>query len=424
MARTSKTTLNQGKSDEMVRASAQGQQSVDNARAGLNQQQQFGVQQTNRMAADVGGLMGQHQDRQQQQGQFNRQMQQREDETDLDAAKSGFQRKGGDRAARLQEEMERGAQQGGVGALDPESQQRLQQQGAKPLEDAGGKWVPTDERKQDAQRKNFEADTDRIKAESYADQIGLQVQRAALKGERETAAKLSKTLAQPVNQSVESFDRLLNAEMGEGAVKDSDWTDLEAAAAGGPDADPTLMADLQARKFTPRVQQFARAQISREAVKYIARTGDTGNLKVDWTAPMMRQFTEQVQQMNLMAKAMGPEFSRFAGINSIEDKMAFLNQQAAMAVYMGMGMAPGGDPTGGMPPSAGGQGMQRPQQMQQGQQAPQLQHTPDAASRIEQGRQAGAARRAGNPPPPIGFPDENRDEGARERNPSFRPGPK
>lgn len=423
MARTSKTVLGQGKSDEMVRASAQGQGSVDNARAGLNQERQFGVQQTNRMAADVGGLMGQHQDRQQQQGQFDRQMAQRESETELDAAKAGFQKN--DRASRLQEEMDRGAQQSGVGALDPESQQRLQQQGSKPLEDAGGKWVPTDERKQDTKRKNFEADTDRIKAEAYADQIGLQAQRAQMRGERETAAELSKTLAQPVNQSVEAFDRLLNAEMGKGIPKDSDWTDLTEAAAGGPDADPSLMADLQARKFTPRVQQFARAQISRESIKYIARTGDTGNLKVDWTAPMMRQFTEQVQHMNLMAKSMGPEFSKFAGINSIEDKMAFLNQQAAMAVYMGMGMAPGGgDPTGGMPPSTGG-----PQQQQaapQGQPVPQqrLEHTPDAASRIEQGRRAGAERRAGRPPAPIGFPDEQRNEDVRRNNPSFRPGPK
>lgn len=435
MARTSKTTIGSGKSYEMVRASAQGQQSVDNARAQLNQQQRFGVQQTNETAANVGNLMAQHSQQRQQASQFDRQMTQREDETELEAAKAGFQRggkggeggeggAGGDRAAKLQAEMQRGEQQQGVGALDQQSQERLRAQGEKPMENVGGKWVPTEERKQEAQRKNFEADTDRIKAEAYADQMGLQVQRHAIKGEREQAAELAKTLSMPVNQSVESFDRLLNAEMGKGVPKDSDWTDLEDAAKGGPDADPTLMADIQARKFTPRVQQFARAAISREAIKYIARTGDTGNLKIDWTAPQMRQFTEQVQQMNLAAKAMGPEFSRFAGISSIEDKMAFLNTQAAMAVFMGMANAPAGDPTGGMPPSAGG-----PQQggAPQGQPAPQqqrLQHTPDAAGRIEQGRRAGEARKAGNPPAPIGFPDEQRSESARQNNPSFRPGPK
>lgn len=427
MARTSKTTIGSGKSDEMVRASAQGQQSVDNARAQLNQQQRFGVQQTNEMAANVGNLMAQHSQQRQQASQFDRQMLQREDETDLEAAKAGFQRggeggAGGDRAAKLQAEMQRGEQQQGVGALDQQSQERLRAQGEKPMENVGGKWVPTQERKQEQQRKNFEADTDRIKAEAYADQMGLQVQRHAIKGEREQAAELARTLSMPVNQSVESFDRLLNAEMGKGVPKDSDWTDLEDAAKGGPDADPTLMADIQARKFTPRVQQFARAAISREAIKYIARTGDTGNLKIDWTAPQMRQFTEQVQQMNLAARAMGPEFSRFAGISSIEDKMAFLNTQAAMAVFMGMANAPAGDPTGGMPPSAGGPQQGGAPQGQPAPQQPRLQHTPDAAQRIEQGRRAGEARKAGNPPAPIGFPDEE-PELPRGNSP-YRPGPK
>lgn len=415
MARTSKTIIGGGKSDEMVRASAQGQESVDRGRASYNQQVQFGRQETDRMASDVGSLVGQHQQMQQQQGQFDRQMQQRETETDLDAAKSGFQRGGGDRAAQLEQEMAEGSS---VGPIDPQSQERLRQQGSKGLEDAGGRWVPTEERKQDQQRKNFEADTDRIKAMAYADEVGLRVQNLQMKGDYEAAKLEAVTLSKPINGFVQSFDRLLNAEMGKEVARDSDWNDLEKAARGGPDVDPTLMNDIKARTFTPRVQQFARAAASKMSIEYIARTGDTSNLKVDWTAPAMRQFTEELHNQFLMAKSLGPTFSQFASIRSTEDKMAFLNQRAAQAVYLGMVNTPTEDPTGGMPPSAGGPQQQGAPQGQPVQQQ-RLQHTLDAAGRIEQGRRAGEARKAGKPPAPIGFPDEDT---LPRGNSNYRPG--
>src|SRR5690606_32996658 len=189
MARTSKTVIGGGsgeRSDRMMRAADDS--GIANEQARLNSIRQQGIENAQQSVVAAGSSLSRAQDRNQQQGQFDRQMAQRESELDLEGAKAGFERSqgpGGDRAARLQAEMEQGAQQGGVGTLEPEAQQRLQSQMSKPLEDAGGKWVPTEERKQNAKRANFEADTDRIKAEAYADQIGMQAQRAAMKGERE-----------------------------------------------------------------------------------------------------------------------------------------------------------------------------------------------------------------------------------------------
>lgn len=358
MARTSKTRMtNSGESgDRMVRASAQGQQSVDRGRQALNSEKRDALNRAETTAGRVGSLMSQHAGREQQGEQFDRQMANQESRTDLDAAKSGFERGGGgggDRAAALEQEMARGAEQMGphVGELDPDSQQRIKDQTSKPMEH-DGRWRSTEERKQekafDQKQQAFKADTDRIKAETYRDQVGQSVQKAQAAGQVDEAKELRATLAKPINGDVKKFDRMMS-----GDTTDMDWSDLNDMAKGSAEMDPSLAADIQSKSFTPRVQQFMRSQISREALKYAVRTGSIGDLSVDMTAPQMRAFTEQVSQFNALAKSMGPEFSQFAGIRSVEDKMAFLNTQAAMAVLTGMDQQQAPDPTGGMTPSLG-----------------------------------------------------------------------
>lgn len=355
MARTSKTRMTDSgpAGDRMVRASAQGQSSVDRARSELNAQARFGVEQGQRRSEQIGGLMSQHAGREQQGEQFGQQMDLQQDRLDLEGAKAGFERDGGGRAAQLEQEMARGAEQTGVGQLDPESQERLRDQAGQGLEHEGGKWRSTQERRDqlasESKRKDFQADTDRIKAETYRDQVGQSYQKAQASGQKEEAKQLAATLSRPVNGDVDKFDRFMKSEQTEG-----DWSDLAKYAGESHELDPSLQADIKAQNFTPRVQQFLRSHISREGLKFVVRTGNTSEINVDWTAPQMRAFTEQVSQFNALAKSMGPEFSNFAGINSIEDKMAFLNTQAAMAVLMGMDQQQSADPTGGMTPSLGG----------------------------------------------------------------------
>lgn len=418
MARTSKTKIGEGEGEQgerMMRANASGHAMQTQARQDLIAQRERGMDRPVQQGAQAAGLINEFEARQQQQGQFDARMGeerrqfdarfgQEQDRLELDAARSGFERgqgPGGDRAAQLEQEMDRGAAQtgppGGIGPLQTEEQERLRRQGQQPLEMEGGRWRPTEERRRQMKREDFNADTERIRAEAYRDQVGQQVQQARIKGNAEDAKELAQTLSKPINGDVQKFDRLMKGE-----VQERDWSDLADYAKGSEEVDPTLMNDIKAKQFTPRVQQFLRSHISRESIKYIIRTGDTSNLKVDWTAPQMQQFVSQVANFNSIAKSMGPEFAQYAKINSIEDKMAFLNTQAALAVYMGMSAAPRGQlpmPSAGGP--AGGGGAPSPMvggEMTDAEQASPSYH-PSATD--EATRRAIAARKAGKYVPPT-----------------------
>lgn len=448
MARTSKTVIGGGsgeRSDRMMRAAESGQAIVARERDRIDNARRENAANWQNLGQGVANSIQQKASMDQQQSQFDAQMQQRSQQfdrqmaaeqqrTDLDAAKAGFERNGtgNDRASRLQAEMDRGGQQtselgqerwggsqgpgqGGIGPIDSESQGRLREQGSKPLE-LDGTWRPTEERKQQAKRENFQADTERIRAEAYRDQVGAQMQKAQMKGDKDEAKTLATTLVGPVNGMVEQYDRFMKGE-----PRDSDWGDIADAARGSEEMDPTLSADIKAKQFTPRVQAFMRAAQSREALKYIVRTGDVGNLKIDWTTPQMRAFTEQVSQFNALAKSMGPEFAQFAGINSVADKMSFLNMQAAIAVYTGMDSAP--DPTGGMMPSAGappeggaGAGGEAPMDPNSvGAQNARGTSDPYATDQMTQ--RAIEARRQGQNVPPTDSPEFRRQFGNQQRQP-------
>lgn len=368
MAINSKTKIggHGEQADRMIRASAEGQASVDRGRSEYNAQVRSGVADTNQRSQMIAGLMDQQASRDQQQSQFDEQMAQRDrqfgqqmdmerERLDLDAAKSGFERGGqgegpqSDRQKKLAEEMERGRQQVPIGPLDEQSQQRLNDQGQKGLEMDGSKWRPTEERQNEQKIKQYRAETERFKAEVYRDQIGLQYQQARAKRDREAMKSLSETLVKPINSDVEKFDSLMNGKAGE-----NEWNDLKKMAETSEGMEPMLAKDIADRNFSPRVQQFMRAQISQESLKYVVRTGDTSNLKIDWSSPKMKEFTEQVAMQNAVAKAMGPEFSQFAGITSVEDKMTYLNTLSAMMVLQNPDT--GEDITGGALPSTGGGG--------------------------------------------------------------------
>lgn len=369
MARTSKTVIGGGEgeqSDRMMRAESSGQDARQRAHEGLMNQSARGQAQAQQMAESAASQVGQGEQMKQQQGQFDARMAedkhqfdvqtaQRDEQTDLEAAKSGLERTGSspknDRATKLAQEMERGSSQtSSIGPLDQGAQERLKGQGEKPME-LQGRWQPNEERKQQARRQNFEADTARMRAETERDELGQRYQAARLKQNREEMAATAATLSKPINADVEKFDRLMNSGK---EPRASDWTDLAEYAKGSEEVDPSLMADIKKQDFSPRVQQFLRSHISKEAIKYIIRTGETSNLKIDWASPKMRAFTEEFAYANSQAKQMGPEFSQFAGIKSVDDKMSYLNQYAAIRVYLGMDTAP--SPMEGMLPSAGGGG--------------------------------------------------------------------
>lgn len=402
MARTSKTRIGgEGEqNDRMMRAASSGADAVAQAHSQLLGQYRSGADQANQTAQVVGNQLNAGLDRNQQGSQFARGLEQRQSETELEAAKAGFEPSGSegaagnDRAAQLEQEMAKGQGQPKIGPLDPESQQRLQDQGKKPLEmDSQGRWRPTEERTADRaraqRREDFQADTERIRAMAYRDQVGVAAQKALAAGDKDTYEAKAKELAQLPNGMQKRYDRLMK-----GDVNSNDWSELSALARGSEEMDPTLQADLKAQQFTPRVAAFVRAQVQKDALQSIVLSkGSTKDLEIDWTAPKMREFQQQVTSINDFMRSQ-PALGQLAFIRSTDDKMRFLNVLAASQVLLGLSRAP--SPSGGMMPATqgappGGGGSQQQQPMGPAHSAP----VPGAA----EGTQAVRDARAGGASP-------------------------
>lgn len=219
--------------------------------------------------------------------------------------------------------------------------------------DAHGRWRPTKEHtagiEREAKRKDFEADTDRMRALAYRDQVGVAAQKALAAGDKKSYEENVDRLVATPNDMQKRFDRMMKND-----VRSTDWSELSQLAKGSEEMDPTLQADLKAQQFTPRVAAFVRAQVQKDALQSIVLSkGSTNKLEVDWTAPMMRQFQGEVASINDFMRS-NPALGQLAFIKSTDDKMRFLNVLAASKVLMGMTQAP--SPSAGMMPATQGPG--------------------------------------------------------------------
>lgn len=416
MARTSKTQIGgSGESnDRMMRAASSGAAAVQQAHSELLGQYRAGAQQANQTAQVTGQIVGAGEERNQQAEQFAQRMQHEESSLDLEGAKAGFERGGqepgadtegepsggksqgqepggSEREKKLDAEMQKGAGQGTISPLDPQTQTRLNEQVGKKMEmDSGGKWRPTAERTHklanEQRREDFQADTERIRAEAYRDQVGVQAQKALAEGNTEAYKEKAKMLAQTPNDMQKAYDRMM-----QGKVRSEDWSDMASIVKNDPNAEQSLLADIKSKTFTPRVQKFLRAQVQIDSLKSIVRSkGSTNYLEVDWTAPKMREFQNERDQMNDFMRA-NPAMSQVAFIQSTDDKMRFLNVMAAAKVLMGMSSAP--SPAGGMTPATQGQG---PAPAAPAQQGARVQHSTvpgreEGANAVRTARESGAS---------------------------------
>lgn len=392
MARTSKTVIGGAEGeqgDRMMRAAGSGAEAVAQAHSQLLAQHRAGADQANQNAQVINTSVGQGLERKQQQAQFDQRMKHERAALNLEAAKSGYERD--DRASKLENEMQKGEGQPKLGPLDPESQQRLKDQSEQGLEmDSHGRWRPTAEKQQENTRKNFEADTERIRAIAYRDQVGVAAQKALASGDKDAYEENVARLVATPNDMQKRYDRLMKNE-----INSNDWSELGQLAKGSEEMDPTLGADIKAQQFTPRVAAFVRAQVQKDALTSIVLSkGSTDKLKVDWTAPKMREFQAEVNSINDFMRS-NPSLGQLAFIRSTEDKMRFLNVLAASKVIMGMtqpvspsaGMTPATQaPGAAAAPAAGGAG------------APPLQHSTPAPGH-QQGVDAVRGARAGGATP-------------------------
>lgn len=370
MARTSKTKIGGGEGEQgerMMRADASGAAAVARGHESLMAQKRANAQQGLQAASMAGDIVA---------GGEQRNIQR--EGMDLEAAKAGFERnvpgggippqgqEGGqqiaekdkpftsDREAALEAEMAKGEQQPKLGPLGPNEQQNLRDATQEPLEmDSTGTWRPTKAATKAAERKSrredFEADTERIRARAYSQQVAAQAQKALMEGNEDAYKEGAKQLANLPNSQQKRFDRMMKDE-----PKAEDWADLSRAAKGNPE--PGLIADIESKTFSPRVQAFSRALIGKDALESIVNSkGSTNFLEIDWTNPKMQEFENQRRQINAFAK-MNPAMTELAFIRSTDDKMRFINVLAAAQVLFGMSQAPIGKGAGDMNPATAPQG--------------------------------------------------------------------
>lgn len=443
MARTTKTKIGEHdrQYDREIRAAAQGSAQRSRAQEQLTGQRTQGVQQGMQMGQMAAGMAesGERMERQ------DRSLDISQSRLNLEAARSGFVPEGDPRAAQmggqpgaqpapgqmgppasaaeqraqqLDQEMDRGAQQG-VAQRDPEEQQRTAEQASQGVEFDGQTWVPSQSRV-DAQRTQqatdaYKAQTARIRAEAYRAQVASQYEKAQVRGDKEAMASLKDKLRSPIQSGVNRLNRMM-----EGKAKPGDWEQLRENAP----PDPELQADLEAKQMTPRVRQHIETKTALDSLRFIASTGDipSGEL-VDFSSPIMQAFTERANKAKGLLQS-APHWGQIADIKSYEEKVRFLNHLAARELLatggggLGTQFQPQGA-LGGMPPSAGGMaGPGGPEQQQQasgfgaqGQQDPSVDVSPQPYATDEATQRAIEARAAGQNVPPTDTPQFRRQYG-------------
>jgi hypothetical protein len=368
MARTNKTQIgSSGESnDRMMRAAESGAAAKQHAHDQYLAQQRHGSAQALQQGQAAASQYAEGRQLQQRDTQLDQGQQQ----IDLEAAKSGFQRQGAgtDRMAKLKQEMDQGGSLGAgqEGPPTPEQQRRAEQMG-KPIEQSGSAFVPTEQGMAEQRRKSFSADTDRMRAESYQQQVQQSLLKAQATNDQEAIKNIKTNLMKPMESDANMLSEFVN-----GKANDSTWEKLSKMVEGNPDQ--ALQQEVQSRVAGPRVRDILNQKIASSALKYISTTdGDLPDSKVvDYTNPHMVKFTNEVREVGAMISQMsqqtGGQFTQFLGLKNLNDKIRFQNALAARSVLGGLtGFSPNqqDNPFANTPPSAGTpQGPQGPSSLE------------------------------------------------------------
>lgn len=431
MARTSKTKIGGGEGEQgerMMKAAAIGAEAQARGHRELMEQGRASQEQTIRTAGLAADVVGAGEQRQTQREQFDREMALRNRSLDLEGAKAGmeFDEGGGtppegpqgtalpegerpfpqqgeeprSRSAQLEAEMQKGSQQGSLGPIGEKEQQNLQDQGGKKMEmDHRGRWRMTPQaaasQEREAKRKDFEADTDRMRAFAYRQQTAQAAAKAQMEGNQDLYDEKSKELAGTANDRQKQFDRLMKSEN----VSSEDWSDLAKSAAEIEGMDASLANDIKAKNFSDRVKQHLRARIGYDALSSIVDSqGSTKFLDIDQTNPQWQAFEQQRKEINMEMQG-NKALSAMSSVRNTREKMDFLNVMAAGRVLMGMARTPMSKGPG-MPPATQGPG--EPGAPEEAPGAPQF---PPARPRPKPGGpESGASTVTG----PGGLPSETR----------------
>ncbi len=423
MARRAKTVIGKGER-EQTRLMQQGLESGVAARQratdALTRQQEVGFQQGMQIAR-LGAEVGQRFAEKEQRGEIaGAQLEQRGKEAtgqqmlqqrgqEFQEGKEGMERTpGGDvppliqdeRTRRLEAEMGKGtageqpgaAPMGETSPRTPEEVQRLQAQGAKPVElggagaaqpgmqgppqEPGGKLRLSEIGERRETRADFEADTRRIAAQGRITARQNKYSQAEIAGNKEAQKIIRDAMDVELEQQSDLLTRIMNNK-----PSATDFTTLTKWAKDARMEDSPGGADLmeilkQGSKsgFGPvdpaqrtRLQAFIKSHMDKSGMMYAATIGQLPDT-IDHAGQIMGQYRAAQEEITTWMQQLGPRFQNYNGINSWAEKIRYQNRWAAVQVLKGKasigsggdggggvarGMAPGGAPAE-QPGAAGG----------------------------------------------------------------------
>lgn len=309
MARTSKTKVGGGPDQgTMLHAAEAGAAAESSARSeSIAQQERIGASVRGQFqnAADT---YSKEQVRQEeaatQQAQFSEQM-------DLGAAKEGLQRNPEfeRRQRELQEEMQRG-----------------EKQNTAPSEFDGQRFIPTERKTKEEDRKlQIQETRNRImqqNALSRAANASSKGDIEAYKAERQNYAGLMKSQIGIADKIIRNDSQKLTP---------SEKADIAELAKNNPD--PQLQKEIQTGLYGPRTAELVRGKAFFDSLPFVALRGDFPDADlIDYSNPQYKEFVNtyipQAQTWLKQRQAVAP----IVGVNSFEDAQRLMRQAAAIAM--------------------------------------------------------------------------------------------
>lgn len=255
----------------------------------------------------------------QQEAQFQQRM-------DLEAASRGLV---DTRKQKLEQDMQRGAAQTKpeVGPPSPE-QQRLMEQGGKPVEYQGGRYVPTEESKRQAQATRdvayARAETERMREVTRQMELTERFQKAQLAGDKQAMGELSKDLMAPLETQAGLLEKAIKASMTGESADPSLIPNLTKAAekAGNPE----VLKELSDNTIGQATINFIKQGVAAKAMDYIINTKGSmpsGDL-ISGDAPAMQEFSQyQAEVAGFLGQAnVGASITELSARNRLVNKMA------------------------------------------------------------------------------------------------------
>lgn len=410
------------RSDLMMQAAESGQEGIRKAADRAQQESQFSREQGARLGQSMGDQAQRQEQMDTQARQFEsdfgeRQRSNRMDEAikqdaqDVDMADRGLERKGQTRADKVKAEMDRGGQQTQGQQKSPQDQAadaRYKAQSEKGLEVAGPDTATISPTEQRLAEKSSSLTTNRLNAQANYLNAMRNMHEAKMSGNPEALKASIKEFNEPIKEAARIYDLGKKRNL-----DDAQWNNIKAEATGPGGQmvpDPELQKEIETKTFGPAVGRFLQNRVSMASLNMMAATGamPDGDL-VDLASPMMRQFTQNSEQVQSYLRAVdafsGGMASRILKIDSLAKRNSVVRQMTARSMLTSMAKPmSGGD--GGVIPSQGGASAQ-PRSQRQLDQDPngpvqrglvqREQRTVDQQSQKDAGRARSGSAYSGNP---------------------------